>query len=97
MERIFQISAVILAGIAAYFLWNDNGDGAFVAAVLGAVSFFLSIRFQVKGRMKIREEEEEAKRMLAGMENANFPALEEEFETEINPISQPRATDRERL
>lgn len=96
MERIFQISAVILAGIAAYFLWNDNGDDAFVAAVLGAVSFFLSIRFQVKGRMKIREEEE-AKRRLAESENADFAELEEGFETEIHPISRPRATDRERL
>ena len=55
MERIFQILAVILAGIAAYFLWQGNNDGAFVAAVLGSVSFFLSIRFQVKERMKQRE------------------------------------------
>lgn len=55
MERIFQILAAILAGIAAFFLWKGNTDGAFVAAVLGAVSFFLSIRFQVKERMKQRE------------------------------------------
>lgn len=55
MERIFQIAAVILACAAAYFLWNENSDGAFVAAVLGAVSFFLSIRFQVKERIKQRE------------------------------------------
>lgn len=56
MERVFQILAVILAGIAAYFLWQKNADGAFVAAVLGAVSFFLSVRFQVKARLKQREE-----------------------------------------
>lgn len=61
MERIFQIVAVILAGIAAYFLWRGNGDGAFVAGVLGAVSFFLSVRFQVKERNKIRENEEAQK------------------------------------
>jgi hypothetical protein len=54
-ERIFQIVAVILAGIAAYFLWNGNSDGAFVSAVLGCVSFFLSIRFQVKERNRERE------------------------------------------
>jgi multisubunit Na+/H+ antiporter MnhB subunit len=58
MERIFQILAVILAGIAAYFLWTGNGDGAFVAGVLGAVSFFLSVRFQVKERNNQREAEE---------------------------------------
>ena len=63
MERFFQIAAVILAGVAAYFLWNSNGDGAFVSAVCGAVAFFLSVRFQVKDRLKQREierlEEEE--------------------------------------
>jgi len=55
MERIFQILAVILAGVAAFFLWKGNGDGAFVSAVLGAVSFFLSVRFQVKERNRLRE------------------------------------------
>lgn len=58
MERIFQIVAVILAGIAAYFLWQGNGDGAFVSAVVGAVCFFLSVRFQVKERNTKRELEE---------------------------------------
>jgi hypothetical protein len=46
-ERIFQIVAVILAGIAAYFLWTGNKDGAFVSAVIGSVSLFLIIRFNV--------------------------------------------------
>ena len=58
MERFFQITAVILIGIAAYFLWNGNKDGMFVAAVLGAAAFFLSIRFQVKERLKQRENDE---------------------------------------
>lgn len=61
MERIFQIVAVILAGIAAYFFWQGNADGAFVSGVLGAVSFFLSVRFQVKDRMKKLSEEENFK------------------------------------
>ena len=52
MERIFQILAVILAGVAAYCLWAGNNDRAFVSAVLGSVSFFLSVRFQVKDRLK---------------------------------------------
>ncbi len=58
MERFFQITAVILIGVAAYFLWNGNTDGAFIAAVLGAVAFFLSVRFQVKERLKRKEVEE---------------------------------------
>lgn len=56
LERIFQITAVILIGVAAFFLWKGNNDGLFIAAVLGAVSFFLSIRFQVKERMKQKED-----------------------------------------
>lgn len=57
MERLFQILAVILIGVAAYFLWTGNTDGVFIAAVLGAVAFFLSVRFQVKERLKQRENE----------------------------------------
>ena len=70
MERIFQIVAVILAGIAAYFFWQGNADGAFVSGVLGAVSFFLSVRFQVKERMKKLSEEENFKTTGIGRKNA---------------------------
>ena len=59
MERIFQIAAVILIGIAAFFLWKGNNDGLFIAAVAGAACFFLSIRFQVGGRLKQREIEKQ--------------------------------------
>jgi hypothetical protein len=55
MDRIFQIVAVILGAIAAYFLWAGNKDGAFVSAVVACVAFFLSIRFQVKSRNAERE------------------------------------------
>lgn len=55
MERLFQILAVILIGVAAYFLWTGSAENAFVAGVVGAVCFFLSVRFQVKDRMKRRE------------------------------------------
>ena len=61
MERIFQVAAVIFAGIAAYFLWSGNNDGAFVSAVVGCVAFFLSIRFQVKERNLAREAERDKK------------------------------------
>ncbi|HVF46918.1 MAG TPA: hypothetical protein VNA17_05065 [Pyrinomonadaceae bacterium] len=55
MVLAFQLLALTLAALAAYFFWSDNTDRMFAAAVLGAVSFFLSIRFQVKGRLKERE------------------------------------------
>ena len=57
MERFFQILAVILAGVAAFFLWRNNTEALFVSAVLGAVCFFLSVRFQVRERLKQRETE----------------------------------------
>ncbi|MDQ3799182.1 MAG: hypothetical protein M3384_07020, partial [Acidobacteriota bacterium] len=57
MERLFQILAVILAGVAAFFFWRGNLDATFVSAVFGAVCFFLSIRFQIKERMDAREAE----------------------------------------
>ena len=57
MDGVFQLAAVLFAGIAAYFLWSGNNDGAFVSAVLGCVAFFLSIRSQVKERNEQRERE----------------------------------------
>jgi hypothetical protein len=78
MERFFQITAVILIGVAAYFLQQGSRDAMFVTAVFAAVSFFLSIRFQVKGRLRQREiEREEMEKKKA----------EEEF------LAMPEATD----
>ncbi|MGQ0543227.1 MAG: hypothetical protein ACT4O9_15490 [Blastocatellia bacterium] len=54
---LFKVLAVVLAGAAAYFLWTGDRDGGFIAVVLGAVSFFLSVRFQVKRRNQCREAE----------------------------------------
>ena len=59
MERVFQIVAVVLAGVAAYFLWSGSKDGAFVSIVFACVSFFLSVRFQVKERNRLRAAEAE--------------------------------------
>ncbi len=55
MRSLFQLIAVILAGFAANFLWKGDIDGVFISIVLAAVSFLLSIRFQIKERMKERE------------------------------------------
>jgi hypothetical protein len=54
MERIFQIAAVILAGIAAFFMWKGDSDWVFPCAVLSACAFFLSVRFRIKTRIKER-------------------------------------------
>ena len=90
MDVTFKILAVILAGIAAYFLWQGNADRAFAAAVFGAISFFLSVRFQVKARLKEREAEDERRRAEeeeAGEEEEEYD--EEEFEN----FDPPRLND----
>lgn len=63
MERLFQILAAVLAGVAAFFAWRGNWDATFVTAVFGTVCFFLSIRFQVKGRLIAREAERQKEMM----------------------------------
>ncbi|MEZ5345038.1 MAG: hypothetical protein R2681_05710 [Pyrinomonadaceae bacterium] len=52
MERVFQIIAVVLAGIAAFFLYSGHKDAGFVTVVFGCVSFFLSVRVQSKKRVE---------------------------------------------
>ncbi len=69
MERIFQILAAILAGVALFFWWKGNNDAMFISTVVGAVCFFLSIRFQVKDRMEQREREKAALEIKIANEN----------------------------
>ena len=52
MPIVFKITALIL-GLAAAGLWYFKmNDAAFIAAVAGSVSFFLSVRAEVKGRLE---------------------------------------------
>ena len=55
LELLFKILSVVFIGVAAYFLWQGSKDGTFVSAVIGAVCFFLSVRFQIVERNKQRE------------------------------------------
>lgn len=56
--RIFVVLAVILVGVAAYFLWSGNKDGVFVALILSGCAYFLNVRFQIKERLKAHEASE---------------------------------------
>jgi hypothetical protein len=60
MIRIFQILAVILAGVAVFFWWRENTDWAFASGVFAASSYFLSLRFQMKERVTAADGEKEA-------------------------------------
>ena len=48
MELVFKIIAVILVGVAAFFFWWGNTDGAFVSLVLAVCAGFLNYRFRAK-------------------------------------------------
>jgi hypothetical protein len=61
MERFFQIASVVIAAAAGYFFWIGNSDYTFVAIVLACLSFFLSIRFQVKERNRVRAADRDAR------------------------------------
>jgi uncharacterized membrane protein len=65
LEKTFQILAVILFGIAAFFLWQESFDGVFVSAVLCIVSFVLSYRFRLKERLDVRTTDEILEREFA--------------------------------
>ncbi len=54
MERAFQIAAATLVCVAGYFFLSGNNDGVFVSIVAACVSYFLSYRWQVKGRLAER-------------------------------------------
>lgn len=56
MERFFQAAAVVLIASAAVFFFLGNIDGVFISIVLGCLSYFLSVRTQVKARLAEREE-----------------------------------------
>jgi hypothetical protein len=53
-ERLFQLLAVIFGAAAAFFFWRGQTEAMFVSGVVGAVCFFLSIRFQIKQRLDER-------------------------------------------
>ena len=60
MERVFQIVAVIFVVVAAYFLsTNGDRDYVFVAGVFAIAAVFLSYRFRLKARIRLREGSEE--------------------------------------
>jgi len=88
MDIAFKILAVILAGVAAYFLWQGNGDRAFVAAVFGAVSFFLSVRVQVKRRLNEREaaREEGELRRREDEETEEYDEADDEEFSDSDPM-----------
>lgn len=55
IELVLTIVAVALVGAAAYFYWAGNWDWTFAFGVLAACSFFLSLKYRIKGKMTTTE------------------------------------------
>lgn len=59
-QSILKILSLGLAVAAAYFLLAKNdAERSFIIATLGAVAFFLSIRFEIVQRQRLRNKESE--------------------------------------
>jgi hypothetical protein len=65
MERVWVIIAGLGVVVAAVFLWQGNMTVAFVAATLGVVAWFLSLRHRLRKTILPASEEAEEE------ENAN--------------------------
>lgn len=94
LEKIFQILAVVLMIVAAFFLWQENYEGVFVSAVLSSASYFLSFRFQVKERLDIREAERIERENEELMMNRNvLQSGTDLFDNEIDEFEDKREKD----
>jgi len=91
MEKAFQIGAVVLLGIAAVFFVLGNSDGVFISIVFACLSFFLSVRTQVKKRLKARAEEGSGEHLMTDgeLEEAEVPDLAQ-AETESDSVRSDR-------
>ena len=81
VERMFQLFAAALIGVAVYYYLSGNMDRVFVAAVLGSLCFFIGIRFQVKERLQNRDDDRQ--RVLAEQET-EIESADALFEKEIS-------------
>ena len=58
MERTFKVLSFVFIAIAFFFVWRQDLDGVFVAGVIGAACFFLSMRYEIQARREKREAEQ---------------------------------------
>jgi hypothetical protein len=58
-ERAWLIASALLLLVAGIFLWRNNLSAAFVIAALGACTWFLSYRAQMRSKIVDAESSEE--------------------------------------
>jgi hypothetical protein len=57
VERALKILAFVFVAIAFFFVWRQDLDAVFVAGVIGACCFFLSMRYEIERRRDSRDAE----------------------------------------
>ena len=69
IERAWIILAILLTLVAGVCLWRNNMSAAFVTAALGACSWFLSYRAQLRAKHVAEEHSEEEQTIEGSDEN----------------------------
>jgi hypothetical protein len=57
VKTFWLIAAAVCGVVAAFFAFKSNFENAFIAAALGAVTWFLSYRAQLKAQIDDDEED----------------------------------------
>lgn len=83
MENVFKAAVVVFVAAAAVFFFLGNIDGVFISIVFACLSFFLIVRFQVKGRLAEREREREAELLAEAGTVPDFAGPESEQSEEL--------------
>lgn len=58
MKTFWIVVSALCGAAAVFFVVRDDFDKMFIAAVLGAVAWFLSYRVQLREKLRIRDEME---------------------------------------
>jgi MFS superfamily sulfate permease-like transporter len=66
MARLWSFLSILLTVVAAFCLWRNNLSAAFVTAALGACSWFLSYRAQLRDKNAAAEEDSEEQQTTEG-------------------------------
>lgn len=76
MEKVFKAAVVVFVAAAAAFFYFGNIDGVFISLVLASLSFFLTVRVQVKERLAEREREREAEFLAESEASTAYEEIE---------------------
>jgi hypothetical protein len=57
VQRTFKALSFVFIAVAFFFVWRQDLDAVFIAGVMAASCFFLSMRYEIVARRERREAE----------------------------------------